>query len=76
MEKFSRPDDVCTKLKQALQAFKNSPSLRKKQLIKVMIPKLVIDDKKDELNFFIKPLLDKSFKNMSVTVRKKVRVAD
>jgi DNA invertase Pin-like site-specific DNA recombinase len=67
MEKFSKPDDVCAKLKQALQVFKNSSSLRKKQLIQVMVPKLVIDDKKDELNFFINPLLEKSFKNKDLS---------
>lgn len=67
IEKFSKRDDICAKLKQALQVFKNSPSLRKKQLIQVMVPKLVIDEKKDELNFFINPLLDKSFKNKDLS---------
>ena len=32
-----------------------------------MVPKLVIDDKKDELNFFINPLLEKSFKNKDLS---------
>lgn len=63
IDKFAKRDDICTKLKQALQVLKNSPSLRKKQLIQIMVPKLVVDEKKDELNFFINPLLDKSFKN-------------
>lgn len=63
IEKFSKRDDICIKLKHALKVFKNSPSFRKKQLIQTMVPKLVVDEKKDELNFYINPLLDKSFKN-------------
>jgi hypothetical protein len=70
IEKFAKRDDICKKLKQALDVFKNSPSFRKKQLIQVMVPKLVVDEKKDELNFFINPLLDKSFKNNDLEVSK------
>jgi hypothetical protein len=68
MENFAKHDDICTKLKQALQVFKNSPSLRKKQLIQTLVPKLVVDEKKDELNFYINPLLDKSFKNKGLAI--------
>lgn len=60
--KFSKSADVCEKLKHALDFFKKSWSTRKKQLIQVMMPKLVVDEKRDELKFFINPLLDKSIK--------------
>lgn len=46
-----------------MEIFKRSWSTRKKQLIQTMLPKLVADEKNDELNFSINPLLDKSFKN-------------
>lgn len=31
--------------------------------MEIMVPKLVVDRKRDELNFYINPLLDKSLKN-------------
>jgi hypothetical protein len=34
-------------LNQALLVFKKSPTLRKKQLIQIMVPKLVVDEKND-----------------------------
>ena len=60
--KFSKSEDICESLKHALEVFKKSWSTRKKQLIQVMVPRLVMDEKRDELRFFINPLLDKSIK--------------
>lgn len=62
LARFVEVDDVCKKLKHALEVFKKSWSIRKKQLIQVMLPKLVVDESKDELRFYINPLLDKSIK--------------
>jgi DNA invertase Pin-like site-specific DNA recombinase len=63
MEKLSKQDDICAKLKKSLEVFHKSSSPRKKKLMELMVPKLVVDRKRDELNFYINPLLDKSLKN-------------
>lgn len=68
MEKLSKQDDICTNLKKSLEVFHKSSSPRKKKLMELVVPKLVVDRKKDELNFYINPLLDKSLKNSHLPI--------
>ena len=61
--KFKDKDEINLRIKRALRAFDKSSSMHKKQLIQMMVPKLVIDEKNDELAVFLNPFVEKSFKS-------------
>jgi hypothetical protein len=61
--KFKDKTSVQSHIKKALKLFETSSSKRKQRLIQLMVPKLVLDEKQDQLFLFINPFLENSCKN-------------
>jgi len=61
--KFKDKDNMQNHIKKAMALFEASSSKRKKRLIQLMVPKLVLDEKQDQLFLFINPFLENSCKN-------------
>lgn len=60
LDKFKNKDDIKDRLRKALKLFESSSSKRKKRLIELLVPKLVLDEKRDQLFLFINPFLENS----------------
>lgn len=60
--RFKDQDNVQSHIKKALKLFQVSSSKRKKRLIQLMVPKLVLDEKQNQLFLFINPFLESSAK--------------
>jgi hypothetical protein len=58
--KFRNKKEVRHNLKKALDAFDASSSLRKKQIIQSLVPKLILDEQSNRLHVFINPFLENS----------------
>lgn len=56
--KFKDSDGVKANLKKAIKLFESSSSKRKKNLIQMLVPKLVLDERQDQLLLFINPFLE------------------
>lgn len=63
-----RHRQVRESLQKALDLFDRSYSVRKKQLIQTMVPKLILDEKTDRLHIFINPFLE----NLGQIVEEKI----
>ncbi|OPZ24150.1 MAG: hypothetical protein BWZ03_00287 [bacterium ADurb.BinA186] len=61
--KFKDKNTIQNHIKKALKLFETSSSKQKQRLIQLMVLKLVLDEKLDQLLLFTNPFLENSCKN-------------
>lgn len=62
LHKFKDKNEVRLNISNAMKLFESSSSKRKKRLIQLMVPKVILDEKTDQLHMFIDPFFKKSAK--------------
>jgi DNA invertase Pin-like site-specific DNA recombinase len=68
LAKFKNQNDIQDRLKKALKLFAMSSSKRKKKLIELLVPKLVLDEQQDQLYLFVNPFLENSNKILQESI--------